>query len=134
MRWMKPNLRNSIYNLLGAKPIEQPVETTEDTERRTEDIRRAMMDSLGAQASKHSPDTLRRVRFAGDIQSLWFLRGELMAAVSQLHGELIASQKIGQISELFHGLLPSSLAARRTTLSSQATTTSPEAATKFPGG
>ena len=32
------------------------------------------------------------IRYAGDVQGLWFLRGDLMAALASSHGEAAARE------------------------------------------
>jgi hypothetical protein len=108
MRWFKPNLRNSIYGLLG-----NPVAPSESTlESGTEDIREAMLSLLGEAGTKRFPHVTRRIRYANDVQGLWYLRGDLMAALAATQGESTAREKIQRITDLFHGLLPGSLSSR----------------------
>ena len=79
MRWLKPNLRSSIYGLLG-----NPVAPSDSImESGTEDIREAMLAAIGDEGSKHFSQVTRRIRYANDIQSLWYLRGDLMAALGE---------------------------------------------------
>jgi hypothetical protein len=108
MRWLKPNLRSSIYGLLG-----NPVAPSESIlESGTEDIRESMLVVLGEAGPKHFPQVTRRIRYANDIQALWYLRGDLMAALAAMHGEVAAREKIASITAQFQGLLPSSLNSR----------------------
>jgi hypothetical protein len=108
MRWLKPNLRSSIYGLLG-----NPVAPSESIlESGTEDIRESMLLVLGEAGPKHFPQVTRRIRYANDIQALWYLRGDLMAALAAMHGEVAAREKIASITAQFQGLLPSSLNSR----------------------
>jgi hypothetical protein len=108
MRWLKPNLRSSIYGLLG-----NPVAPSESIlESGTEDIRESMLLVLGEAGPKHFPQVTRRIRYANDIQALWYLRGDLMAALAAMHGEAAAREKIASITAQFQGLLPSSLNSR----------------------
>jgi hypothetical protein len=108
MRWFKPNLRSSIYGLLG-----NPVAPSESMlESGTEDIREAMLAVLGDAGPKHFPQITRRIRYANDIQALWYLRGDLMAALAAVHGEMAARQKLASITEMFQGLLPGGLNSR----------------------
>jgi hypothetical protein len=108
MRWFKPNLRSSLYGLLGNAPA--PTESI--LESGTEDIREAMLALLGENGTRRFPHVTRRVRYANDIQALWYLRGDLMAALAALHGESAAREKIQRITGMFHGLLPGSLNSR----------------------
>ena len=106
MRWL--NIRTSLFGLLGhpAPPTESRLEES------IEDIREAMLELLGDDGAQRFPQVTRRVRYAGDIQGLWYLRGDLMAVLAALHGEARAREQVGAISEMLDGLLPSSLASR----------------------
>jgi hypothetical protein len=108
MRWLKPNLRSSIYGLLG-----NPLPPTESTlETGMEDIREAMLGLLAEDGFRRFPQVTRRIRYAGDIQGLWYLRGDLMAALAAIHGEQTARESIQAITKMFKGLLPGSLNSR----------------------
>ena len=107
MRWLKPSLR-SIYGLLGNPP--PPTDSV--LEDGTEDVREAMLVALGPSGSKHFPHITRRIRYAGDIHALWYLRGDLMGALATMHGEVVARQTIARITAQFRGLLPGSLTSR----------------------
>lgn len=108
MRWLKPNLRSSIYGLLGnpAPPSESILENG------TEDIREAMLSVLGPAGPKHFPQVTRRIRYANDIQALWYLRGDLMAALAEMHDETTAREHIQKLTRMFQGLLPNGLNSR----------------------
>ena len=108
MRWLKPSLRSSIYGLLGtASPPSESV-----LENGTEDIREAMLALLGNDGPKRYPQVMRRIRYASDIQALWYLRGDLMAALAALYGEAEARRRVQGITDMFRGLLPGSLNSR----------------------
>lgn len=81
-----------------------------------EDIREAMLDGLGDTAAVTASKLELRVIHACDLQDLWYLRGDVMAAIAAVDGEVIARQKMNQISDMFKGLLPRSLTSRRTAL------------------
>ncbi|GAC1601026.1 MAG: hypothetical protein NVS3B2_03660 [Ramlibacter sp.] len=108
MRWLKPGLRNSIYGLLGnpAPPSDSTLENS------TEDIREAMLELLGETGQRNFPHITRRLRYATDVHALWYLRGDLMGALADLHSESVARKKVAEISDRFHGLLPGSLSTR----------------------
>lgn len=108
MRWLKPNLRSSIYGLLGnpVTPSDSMLETG------TEDVRESMLAVMGEAGPKHFPQVTRRIRYANDIQALWYLRGDLMAALAAMHGEAAAREKIASITRMFRGLLPGALNSR----------------------
>lgn len=108
MRWFKHNLRSSIYGLLG-----NPIDPSESVlESSAEDIREAMLALLGENGPMQFPQITRRIRYANDIQALWYLRGDLMGALATLHGERQAREKIQSITRMFQGLLPGSLNSR----------------------
>lgn len=107
MRWLKPKLRNSIYGLLG-----HPQPSHSILEEGIEDIREAMLTLLGAGAPQKFPQITRRIRYANDIQALWYLRGDLMAAIAVDHGEMTARDKVAGITAQFQGLLPNGLNSR----------------------
>jgi hypothetical protein len=108
MRWLKPNLRGSIYGLLG-----NPLPPSDSVlENGTEDIRESMLSVLGEEGPKHFPQITRRIRYANDIQALWYLRGDLMAALAAMHGEMAAREKVASVTHQFQGLLPNGLNSR----------------------
>ena len=108
MGWLKSTLRHSIYGLLG-----NPVEPSDSVlETGTEDIREAMLALLTEAGSRQFANVMRRVRYANDIQGLWYLRGDLLAALASVHGEARARQKLQRVTHLFRGLLPGSLNSR----------------------
>ncbi|WP_427912151.1 hypothetical protein ACPWT1_16080 [Ramlibacter sp. MMS24-I3-19] len=108
MRWLKSSVRANLYGLLG-----HPVDPTESTlDVGTEDIRTSMLELLGHGGFSRFPQLTRRIRYAGELQGLWYLRGDLMAAVASMYGEAIARERLREVSELFQGLLPGGLSSR----------------------
>jgi len=112
MSWLKSGLRNSIYGLLGnpTPPTDSIMESS------TEEIREAMLGVLGDSGQKNFPNVARRLRYANDVQALWYLRGDLMAALAALYSESVAREKIAHISGQFQGLLPGGLQSRPSSL------------------
>ncbi|HZY18622.1 MAG TPA: hypothetical protein VFE82_09075 [Ramlibacter sp.] len=88
----------------------QPTDSILDTS--LEDIREKMLDLLGDFGPAKFPHVTRRIRYAGDLQGLWYLRGDLMAALAAMHGEAVARERIQAITKMFRGLLPGGLASR----------------------
>jgi hypothetical protein len=108
MRWMSTSyIVSSMQGLLGG---------SSSTERRAvcriDDIRKAMLDSLGEKGCVSFPQIVRRVLFSNDLQGLWYLRSDLMAAISSMQGESVASQEIRRITAMFEGLLPKCMFSR----------------------
>lgn len=71
-----------------------------------------MLDGLGDEGCINFPQIERRVLFAEDLQGLWYLRSDIMASISAIQGESVASQKIRQITNMFEGLLPKGMTSR----------------------
>jgi hypothetical protein len=79
---------------------------------RLEEIRQAMLDSLEDAGAMPLAQIERRVLFAPDAESLWYLRPELLRVIATLRGEWAARQVLEQISVMFSGLLPKGLNSR----------------------
>lgn len=102
-----PQLRSSCRALLGR------VEPAPDAlNARTEMIRELMLHELGDYGEKKFPAIARRVRYAPDVQGLWYARSDVMAILANNYGETVAREKIALISDRFNGLLPKSLTAK----------------------
>src|SRR5688500_13936904 len=105
MRWLKPSLRNSINAILTLGHSSAPPASAAGYG--IEDIRDSMLALLDE--SVDSPNVLRRIRYAGDVQGLWYLRGDLMALVAARQGEAVARAKLSSINRMFEDLLPQGL-------------------------
>ncbi len=103
---------SSMQGLLGL-----PIPDDSDATVRIENIRQAMIDSLGDEGCSNYPQVERRVLFAPDLQGLWYLRADVMAVISSQQGESVASQKIRLITHMFEGLLPKGMMSRPGALS-----------------
>jgi len=111
MRWFKTkDLRSSIYAMLSvstAKPrLPDPVTLDQ--------IREAMLElvALDRGNGERSAGLARRIRYATELQSLWFMRGEIMQLLARTHGEVSAREKVDELSGLFGDQLPSGLRSR----------------------
>ena len=107
MGWFKQSLAGGLYGLLGHRDPSASV-----LDAGLEDIREAMLDLVGPHGIQRFPQVTRRIRYAGDLQGLWYLRGDLMAVLAAMHGESVARERIEALTELFQGLLPGGLASR----------------------
>ena len=102
MRWFKPSIRNSISALLSPDVHQDPGEALEP-------VRKAMLDVLGEDGAQINPDLTRRLKYLHDPHALWFARAEMVAALSQIHGEALAVHRVQSLSPVFQGLVPRSL-------------------------
>lgn len=115
MRWFKPNLRSSINALLAFAHRAAPADSV--LEIGMQDIRDAMLDLMGEGGDHPAPQVTRRIRYAIDIQALWYLRGDLMAVLAKRHGEVAAREKLAPITQMFADLGVTGLRSRPSPLS-----------------
>lgn len=112
MRSFLPHIKSSYMALLGKAEI-----TPDLLVARTEAIRKLMLAEIDATGEINFSGVVRRVRYAPDVQGLWYVRSELMGVLSSVHGETIAQAKIASISARFKGLIPESLTSAAGTTS-----------------
>ena len=106
MRWNKPNLRNNLQGLLGR---DKPSSTAWVRDQGLEEMRRAMLHSLMGLTGCEVARMNMRLRYAGDIEALWYLRSDLLDTLTQLRGETSAQTVLDRITPMFQGQLPLSL-------------------------
>lgn len=82
--------------------------TVIDADGRMEDIRTAMQQALSeldfdldTGATKAWTDVVR----ASDIQTLWYLRSDVLRLLSDCHGEQVARARLDTMTELFRGVV-----------------------------
>lgn len=102
MRWIKPGLRNTISAMLGSETRQQGPESLEP-------LRLAMLGILGKEGATINPMLHQRLMYLHDAHALWYARSDVVAALSQLHGEAQAVAMVQELSPMFRGLLPKSL-------------------------
>lgn len=115
MSWIPFTLVTGMQNLFSGFDKTQALRT----ESALEDIREAMLEGLGVSGDVAVSKLERRVTHAADLQDLWYLRGDIMAAIAAADGEALARQKLNQISDMFKGLLPKALTSRPSPLGEQ---------------
>ncbi|RFO95424.1 hypothetical protein DIC66_18190 [Rhodoferax lacus] len=73
-----------------------------------EHIRDEMLDcmELFLNPKTERPPVWARVQYADDIQSLWFLRSDLMHMLCDHCGETLAAIKVDTLTALFRGHIP----------------------------
>jgi hypothetical protein len=109
MRWFKSkDIRSSIYAMFSVS-----TRTTHAADVANMDqIREAMLGLTDGAPGERAAGLTRRIRYATDLQSLWFMRGELMQLLARDEGEVAAREKVDELSSLFSDLLPSALRSR----------------------
>ena len=110
---LRQSIKNSVLGFFSANDSSVSVIAN-----RTEEIRETMLDMLGYFGEENYPQVARRIRYAQDVQGLWYARGDLMTVLSAVYGETLAYRKLQGLKGLFEGLLPPSLQSRTSSLSS----------------
>ena len=103
MRWIKPNLRNSLHDLLGR---DKPSSTGWVRHQGLEVVRKAMLQTLSGLAGCEVARMSMRLRYAADIEALWYLRSDLQGVLAPLRGTAAAQAEVERITHLFQGQLP----------------------------
>lgn len=75
-------------------------------------IRTAMLSVLQGHGGNSVQRVSQRVRFAADVESLWYLRQDVMIALSAIDGETAARNQMKTINSMFKGGLPGSMGPR----------------------
>jgi len=75
-------------------------------------IRHAMLLLLQVHGGHSIQRVAQRVRFAGDLEALWYLRQDVLTALSAVDGEVAARCQMRQINRLFKGGLPGTMGPR----------------------
>lgn len=111
MRWFNTkDLRTTISAIFSVSTAPPP--TPEEHAAAVENIRRKMLALAVLGGSERSEALARRIRYAANVESLWYARGELMAQLARSQGEVAAREKVEALSELFRGVLPRGLRSR----------------------
>ena len=77
-----------------------------------ERFRGAMLGLIEGDPSDKAAMLNLRIRCAATLQSLWFMRSEMMALLAATHGEAQARHRLDRISETVRDVLPSGLRSR----------------------
>jgi hypothetical protein len=108
VRWFEPNLRSSLYGLLG--PAFAPSQSADRF--KTDEIRERRWTEMGQLV----PCSLPAPRSASDMpltwNELWRLRPNLMAELAATYGEDAARLQVATVTVMFDGLLPRGLKPR----------------------
>ncbi|MBC5783535.1 hypothetical protein H8N03_11315 [Ramlibacter sp. USB13] len=115
MRWFKTkDLRSSIYAMFSVTTRASHAEDAASMDQ----IREAMLALVSEDPGERAAGLARRIRYATDLQALWFMRGEVMQLLARDQGEAVAREKVDELSSLFSDLLPSGLRSRPSPLNS----------------
>ena len=116
MRWFNTkDLRSSIYAMFSVSTASARHRADDGSS--LENIREMMLALAETDGSERGAGLVRRIRYAMDLQALWFMRGELMALLARGHGEAAARRRVEELSAHFEDLLPSGLRSRPSPLS-----------------
>lgn len=108
MRWHKPTVTHPLHDLLGR---DKPSSTAWVRDHGLEEVRRAMLQSLAGLTGCEVARMNMRLRYAGDIEALWYLRSDLFGMLVPLRGEVVARKVLDHVTPLFQGQLPRSVSA-----------------------
>jgi hypothetical protein len=109
------SLKSSLFSLFGGDSARVGLDRADRLER----VRTEMLKCLQSLQGVTAADYLdHRVRHATDVQSLWYLRSDLMGLLCSTEGETAARAHLDRITRLFKGLLPKGLASRSNRLGS----------------
>jgi hypothetical protein len=111
MRWFNTkDLRSTISAIFTVSTAPPP--TAAEQAEKLDVIRRKMLAMAVLTNGERSEALARRIRYAVSVESLWFTRGELMAQLAKIDGELAARERVDALSDLFKELLPRGLRSR----------------------
>lgn len=102
MSWKISRISSTLMGLM------RDTQSTLQASEPLEAIRSQMLDCMSEYlkgAASERP-VWSKVEFADDIQTLWYLRSDLMHLLCDHCGETIANFKVQEITELFRGHMP----------------------------
>jgi hypothetical protein len=80
--------------------------TVIDVDDRLESIRDAMLEALFDVEQKNVTQTVwNAIERAVEVQTLWYLRSDLLQLLADFWGEPVAREKLGEITKLFQGVV-----------------------------
>jgi hypothetical protein len=102
-------------------PVSSPPRLPDESESEAlERFRAAMLALIEGNISDQAARLSLRIRCAASLQSLWFMRSEMMALLAAEYGELEARHRLEQVSESVRDALPSGLRSRPSPLAREA--------------
>jgi hypothetical protein len=100
--------RPSLLRLLALPDFVQ----RRTNERHFQHIRAMMLRLLEPHDGEHVSRTQQRIRFAQDMESLWYLRQDLLLVLTEFKGNEMARAQTLKINEFFQGCLPATMRPR----------------------
>jgi hypothetical protein len=104
MSWKISHLSSSLMGLLRERDPNQNAGTKSQVEHIREEMLDCMASFLEGRAVR--PPVWAKVLEADDIQTLWYLRSDVMHMLCGHCGETLAASKLNALTELFNGHLP----------------------------
>jgi hypothetical protein len=100
--WKTSRIASGLMGLLGDSPSES------DMDARCAQLRCAMLDAVLEAVDTEAPQTtlFLKLNNAPEVQTLWYLRSDLMMFLSAHIGESAAMKKLQDITALFEGAVP----------------------------
>jgi hypothetical protein len=107
MSWKMSRLSSSLLGLL------RDPDGAANNVQKLEDIREEMLGYMAhfMVGKAVRPAVWAKVLYAKDIQSLWYLRSDLMHILSKLSDEAAATKALENITEMFGGHIPPAMFA-----------------------
>lgn len=102
MSWKISRISSTLMGLMRES------QSTLQSSEPLEDIRTRMLDCMSEflKSTASERPVWSKVQFADDIQTLWYLRSDLMHLLCDYCGETVANAKVQEITELFRGHMP----------------------------
>jgi len=99
---------SSIYQISSPQRLQRE----ESDAALAEQFRAGMLELTASVDGEPAVRLARRIRYASNLQALWFMRSELMALLAPVCGEAEAMHKLEVISAQVREALPSGLRSR----------------------
>lgn len=85
---------------------EAPASTAWVRDARLEEVRRALIARMTGLGDSEAARVTMRLRYAADIEALWYLRSDMRSVLAATQGALHADETMAALTALFQGLLP----------------------------
>lgn len=104
---LPPSMRWTSSNLQSLPPAPRaPASTGWVRHPQLETVRAAMLGCLAGLTGGEAVRMGLRVRYASDIEALWYLRSDLMVLLQTQYDATTAQHMLQRVTRLFDGLLP----------------------------